>query len=192
MTVKRILRFPDEETQLRKPSEKVRKLNSKIRTLVQDLKDTLALHPGAGLAAPQIGVHQRVALVRLGQDEGKLQPPLTLINPEILAAGPISKGFDGCLSLPKIATWDSLRPSWLRFRAMGEDGETFEKRVEGIDAIVVHHEIDHLDGIFFLDRLSDDAKLFIAIETQDGEKMVELDSLAFRGLTAPPAKDSPS
>ncbi len=189
MAVKRILRYPDDEVRLRRPSEKVKKVNSRVRTLIQDLKDTLAVQSGAGLAAPQIGVHQRVALVRFGQDEGELQPPLTLINPEILEAGPIGKGFDGCLSLPKIATWDTLRPQSLRFRALDEKGDTFEMHVSGIDAIVVHHEIDHLDGVFFLDRLSDDAKLYIAIETQEGEKLVELDSLAFRGLTTPANRD---
>ena len=92
-------------------------------------------------------------MAKFGQnDDDDEQPMLTLINPEILEAGAPATGFDGCLSIPDIYTWDTPRPSWIRYRATGEDGGEIVGRVEGMDARVLHHEIDHLDGILFLDR----------------------------------------
>lgn len=178
MAVRKILQYPKDEALLRKKSSKVKKVNDPVRNLVQDLTDTLLSQPGAGLAAPQIGVHQRVVLVRFGQDEGEMQAPVALINPVILETGPVAKGFDGCLSMPGIITWDSMRPTWLRFRAQDEQGKAFTRRVDGADALVVHHEIDHLDGIFFLDRLSPDAQLYLSVETDEGEQLVPLNQLS--------------
>ena len=178
MPVKPVLLYPQQEAKLRKKSATVKKINRKVRDLVQDLKHTLLTQPGAGLAAPQIGVHQRITVVRFGQDSGTMDPPMALINPVILEEGPPGKGFDGCLSLPKIYTWDTVRPTWLRFRAQNEQGETFEMRVEGIDSILVHHEVDHLDGILFLDRMEDRSELYTAVETDEGEKLIRLDQLA--------------
>ncbi len=178
MAVKPILIYPKEEAALRKKSSPIRKFNARTRELIQDLKDTVLKHPGAGLAAPQINVHKRVVVVRFGQATGEMEPPCALINPVILEEGPYVKGFDGCLSLPKIVTQDTLRPEWLRFSALDEQGATFEMRVEGIDSILVHHEIDHLDGIFFLDRLTDDGELYVTVLTEDGEKLVPLDKAA--------------
>lgn len=181
MTIRDILIYPQEEAKLRKKSAKVKKRDDSIRQLVDDLKETLLANPGAGLAAPQIDVHKRVVVVRLGQETGEMEPPRELINPVILEKGPLAKGFDGCLSLPRVVTWDTLRPSWLRFRAQDLDGNSFEMRVEGIDAILVHHEIDHLDGVFFTDRLPDDGELYLSVDTEDGHKYVPLNSLPFMG-----------
>jgi len=176
--VRRVLKYPKDEARLRKPSTAVKRIDNSIKNLIKDLKDTLATEEGAGLAAPQIGEHQRVVLVRFGQDQGEMQPPLTLINPVITEKGPLVKSFDGCLSLPKIFTWDALRPSWLEFTATGEDGEPIAMRVEGADAAVVDHEVDHLDGVFFLDRLDKDAKLYFARTDENGkEKLVLLPAL---------------
>jgi peptide deformylase len=186
MPVKPVLLYTQDEARLRKKSARVKKVDRQIRALVQDLKDTLLTQPGAGLAAPQIGVLQRVIVVRFGQDKGAMEAPCALINPVILEEGAPEKSFDGCLSLPKIATWDALRPAWLRFQAQDEDGKLFEMRVEGIDAALVHHEVDHLNGVFFLDRLTPDAELYIAIATEDGEKLVRLNQLPFMtNLTKP-------
>jgi len=139
---------------------------------------TLDLAGGAGLAAPQIGVHERVALVKFGQDsEDGMRKPITLINPQIISAGSDEKGFDGCLSIPGVVTWDTLRPSPLIFSALDERGETFQMEVSGIDARVVHHEIDHLDGILFLDRVKDFNKVYRSVETEEGEKLISLASL---------------
>lgn len=123
MSVKKVLLYPKDEESLRKKSVEIKRLNKSVKRLIQDLKDTLLTQPGAGLAAPQIGVHQRVCVIRLGQDEGEMQAPMALINPVILEEGELAKGFDGCLSLPRIVTWDTLRPTWLRFTALNEEGE---------------------------------------------------------------------
>ncbi len=169
MPVRKILRYPADDARLRRKSREVRRLDAETKALIADLKATLETEPGAGLAAPQIGVLKRVALVCFGQDRGELEPPLALINPEIIEAGPLDKGFDGCLSLPALVTWDSVRPTWLSFRARGENWEPIEMRVEGIDAIVVHHEIDHLDGILYLDRMAQGGKLYRVEKDEDGK-----------------------
>ena len=174
MPIQRILKYPKDEARLRKPSSAIKRIDAEIKSLIKDLKDTLAQEEGAGLAAPQIGEHRRVVLVRFGQDQGEMQPALALINPVITERGALVKCFDGCLSLPKIYTWDAMRPAWLEFTAMDENGENVAMRVEGADAAVVDHEVDHLDGVFFLDRLAKDAKLYLARTDENGEEKLVL------------------
>lgn len=181
MTVQRVLLYPSDAQALRQKSAPIEAVDDAAKTLIVDLKETLATQPGAGLAAPQIGVHQRVVLVCLGQDtDDGLQPPIALINPIILEEGEYGRGFDGCLSLPNVLTWDTLRPTWLRFSAQDEDGNPFEMRVEGIDAIVVHHEIDHLEGVLFWDRLPEDGRLFRWVEdaAEEEDRIVPYDGVA--------------
>lgn len=180
MAVKRLIYYPQDEKLLRQKSLRVSNLkNKRLKRLIQDLKDTLESQRGAAIAAPQIGVFRRVAVAKFGQDDdAEEEPMLTLINPEIIAAGEPETGFDGCLSIPDIYTWDTPRPSWLRFRARGEDGKEIVRRLEGMDARVLHHEIDHLDGILFLDRLRDKNELYRPVEGADGvTKMVRLADL---------------
>ena len=180
MAIKRLIYYPQDEALLRQKSARVANLkNKRLKRLIQDLKDTLESQPGAAIAAPQIGVHKRVAIAMFGQnDEADAEPMLTLINPEIIEAGEPATGFDGCLSIPDIYTWDTPRPSWVRFRATGEDGSDIVRRLEGMDARVLHHEIDHLDGILFLDRLRDPDELYTPVEGADGEiKMTRLADL---------------
>ena len=180
MAVKRLIYYPQDEARLRESSKPVRGLkNKRLKRLIQDLKDTLEAQPGAAIAAPQIGSLKRVVVIKFGQnDDDEEQPMLTLINPKIIAAGELEAGFDGCLSIPDIYTWDTLRPTWIRFQALGEDGARIERRVEGMDARVIHHEIDHLDGKLFLDRLRDPQELYTPVEREDGQTtMVRLADL---------------
>lgn len=178
MAIRKILLYPEQETLLRRPSQKVAKVDKRIRQLIEDLKETLADHGGgAGLAAPQIGVHLRVTIVQFGQDEDNIQPPVALINPEITATGELRPGFDGCLSIPGLATWDTPRPETLTISALDDRGQPIEMEVRGADARLVHHEIDHLDGILYLDRLEDLSQLYRRVRTAKGEKWVRLDSL---------------
>ncbi len=180
MAVKRLIYYPQDEALLRQKSLRVSNIkNKRLKRLIQDLKDTLESQPGAAIAAPQIGVFKRVAVAKFGQNEDDdEQPMLTLINPEILEAGEPATGFDGCLSIPDIYTWDTPRPSWIRYRALGEDGGEIVGRLEGMDARVLHHEIDHLDGILFLDRLRNPDELYTPIADEDGKtKMVRLSAL---------------
>lgn len=183
MAVKRLIYYPQDEALLRQKSAPVSNFkNKRLKRLIQDLKDTLDTQRGAAIAAPQIGAHKRVAIAKFGQnDDDDEQPMLTLINPEIIEAGAPETGFDGCLSIPDIYTWDTPRPSWIRFRAIGEDGSEIIRRVEGMDARVLHHEIDHLDGILFLDRLQDPDELYTPVEAENGKtEMVRLVDLARR------------
>ena len=180
MALRKLLYYPGDEARLRalsKPAPHVK--NKKLRQLIQDLKDTLESQPGAAIAAPQIGALKRVTVVKFGQNEDEdEQPMLTLINPQILTAGQDEPGFDGCLSIPNIYSWDTPRPVWIEFKALGEDGREITRRVEGMDARMLHHEIDHLDGILFIDRLRDPDELYTPVEDANGKtKMVRLKDL---------------
>jgi peptide deformylase len=177
MAVRKILIYPKDGSALRKKSTKVERIDKSVRELIRDLKDTLSYAGGAGLASPQIGVYQRVILVRLGQDEGKMKLPIALINPEIIKFGVPEKGFDGCLSFPNIYTWETIRPNSLVFSALDDTGKRLQLHVNGIDARLVHHEIDHLDGKLFIDLVQSASDLYKAIETPEGEKLVSFDLL---------------
>lgn len=177
MTVKKLVYFPEDEEKLRQISKSVPRFkDKKIKQLIQDLKDTLESQPGAAIAAPQIGVLKRVTVVKFGQNEGETEHQmLALINPVIIEQGEPITGFDGCLSIPNIYTWNTARPAWIRFKALGEDGKELDIRVENMDARVIHHEIDHLDGVLFLDHLTDPEALYTPVKGEDGKsKMVRL------------------
>ena len=172
MAIRDIILYQDNEEILRKKSEPVPAVNRRIKKLIKDLKDTLAERPdGVGLAAPQIGVHSRVALVRLGgRSDGDQEPdpPIAIINPEIIEAGDEQKDFDGCLSLPGLFA-ETVRPHRLRVKGLDERGKPFDRIFEGFDAVVVHHEIDHLDGILFIDRVESIDDLYRVRENEEGE-----------------------
>lgn len=172
MAVKEIVLFSENEAALRKKSEPVRAVNRRVKKLIRDLKDTLATRPeGIGLAAPQINVHSRVVIVRLGSrnDENKEpDPPIALINPEIIEARNDQKDFDGCLSLPGLYA-ETVRPHYLRVTGLDEWGKPFERIFEGFDAVLVHHEIDHLDGVLFIDRVESVEDLYRIEEDEKGE-----------------------
>ncbi len=178
MTVRRILQYPDNDLLLRHKSSKVKTIDRAVQNLIQDLKDTLEHDGGgAGLAAPQVGVRVRVIVVMLHKGDNEMQPPLALINPEIQSAGPPEKGFDGCLSIPDIVTWDIPRPSSLSLFALGEDGKLMKLQVTGQDARLIHHEIDHLDGVLFIDRIEDWREVYRVVRTPEGQKMISLAEL---------------
>ncbi len=174
MAVKRLVMYPTHEARLRRISKPVANLRAKgLRRLIEDLKDTLETQPGAAIAAPQIGVLKRVTVVKFGQeDDAEEEPMLALINPEIIAAGADEVGFDGCLSIPDIFTWDVPRPSWIHFQALDETGKPFDRRVVGMDARVIHHEIDHFNGVLFLDRLQDPTELYTPVPGSSGETVM--------------------
>jgi peptide deformylase len=175
MAVRDIVLYLENEAALRKKSKPVRDIDRKVRRLVQDLKDTLNDHPeGIGLAAPQIDAHSRVVVVRLGggqDDEGNERepdPPVALINPQIMRAGEEKKDFDGCLSFPGLYG-ETVRPHHLRVTGLDEAGRPFDRVFEGFDAVVVHHEIDHLDGVLFIDRVESVEDLYRVHEGENGE-----------------------
>jgi peptide deformylase len=172
MAVRDIVMYSENEAALRKKSEPVRGVNRRVKKLVKDLKDTLLANiNGIGLAAPQIDYHSRVIVVRLGgrsEDEGEPSAPVALINPEIVEAGKERRDFDGCLSLPGLFA-ETVRPHYLRVTGLDEWGQPFERVFEGFDAVVVHHEIDHLNGVLFIDRVEKVEDLYRVREDENGE-----------------------
>jgi peptide deformylase len=132
---------------VRQKAKKVGKVDAQIRSLITDLVETMRAAPGVGLAAPQVGVPLRVAVVEV---EKVLY---TLVNPEILEYSTETQtGPEGCLSIP--GYWAELtRPLRVRVRALDRAGKRFTLNAEGFLARALQHEIDHLDGILYIDRL---------------------------------------
>jgi peptide deformylase len=172
MAIQKILLYPEGAAALRQKSEPVHKVNKRVHALVQNLKDTLMDRPdGAGLAAPQINVHQRVVVVRLGlhdEDDDTTVTPTALINPEIVEARDSRRDFDGCLSFPGLYG-TTRRPHYLKIKAVDETGQPVEYVFEDFDAILVHHEIDHLDGVLFIDRIEQPDDLYTIRKGADGK-----------------------
>jgi len=183
MAVREILLYLAHSDALRKKSRPVQGIDRKTIALIEDLKDTLSADPdGIGLAAPQINVHQRVVVVCLGSREVencKPGPPLALVNPKIVAAADERKDFDGCLSFPGLFG-ETIRPHYLRVTGLDENGEPFDRVYEGFDAVVIHHEIDHLDGILFVDRVESMEDLYRIHKSENGEfSKISLNELDF-------------
>lgn len=136
---------------LRQRAQPVSPADPEIRQLVDDLFETMRAAKGVGLAANQVGVAQRVAVVDVGEESG---PPLVLVNPRIVEIGDESEtAEEGCLSIPDIFS-DVDRAHTIVLEALDRDGQPYRITVSGFKARAVQHEIDHLDGILFLDRLS--------------------------------------
>jgi peptide deformylase len=172
MAVRDIVLYSKNEAALRKKSEPVPVVNRRVKKLVKDLKETLLANSnGIGLAAPQIDFHSRVIVVRLGghnDEESEPGKPMALINPEIVEAEKARKDFDGCLSFPGLFA-ETTRPHYLRVTGLDEWGQPFDRVFEGFDAIVVHHEIDHLNGVLFIDRVENVEDLYQVREDENGE-----------------------
>lgn len=132
---------------LRKETAPVTSITADLRQLIDAMFETMYAARGIGLAAPQVGRTERVAIVDV-KDE-----PLVLINPEIVASNGMERDEEGCLSIPDIYE-DVDRPSTVHFRAMDRDGKVFDREADGLLARCVQHEIDHLHGKLFIDYLS--------------------------------------
>ena len=156
MAVREILVYPQHKAELRRKSDSVTGIRRPVRRLIRDLKDTLKANPdGVGLAAPQINVHQRVVIVCLGREvDGKWRagPPIALVNPLIVEASDERQDFDGCLSFPGLYG-ETKRPHHLSVTGLDEEGQPFGRTFDGFNAVLVHHELDHLDGVLFIDRI---------------------------------------
>ncbi len=144
-----ILEYPD--PRLRTRAQPVETVDDEIRQLVADLFETMYAAPGIGLAATQVNVHKRVLVADVSEEKNQ---PVALINPEILAAEGVEVTEEGCLSVP--GYYDRVeRPDRIRVRALNVDGETFEMDAEGLLAVCIQHEMDHLEGKLFVDYLSE-------------------------------------
>jgi len=130
----------------------VAQVDDRLRQLAADMFETMYKAPGIGLAAPQVGIAER--LVVLDVAEGEERRPMVLVNPEILwKSGERGTAEEGCLSLPGQFA-DVTRPLAVKVRFLDEQGEARELEAEGLLARCVQHEIDHLDGVLFVDHLS--------------------------------------
>jgi peptide deformylase len=151
MTIRPILILPDPA--LKKVSEPVLTIDQDIRVLAQDMLETMYDAPGVGLAAIQIGVAKRVIVMDVSKSEDHREPHI-LINPEIIWASDNKRVYEeGCLSIPDYNE-DVERPDKVRVRALNLDGETIELEADGLLSTCVQHEIDHLNGVLFIDYLS--------------------------------------
>ncbi len=148
MTRLAILRYPDER--LHTVAQPVTEVNDDIRRLAADMAQTMYAGGGIGLAATQVDVHLRVIVVDV---EKKRDGLLTLINPQIIKAGGRSDFEEGCLSVPGIHE-KVKRAGWIRVRALDLNGKPFELSADGWLAVCIQHEIDHLQGLVFVEYLS--------------------------------------
>ncbi|MEC9340911.1 MAG: peptide deformylase [Pseudomonadota bacterium] len=143
-----LLHYPD--TRLREQAEPVTKFDDDLRQLASDMAETMYAHRGIGLAAIQVGVTRRVVVLDTSEERNAL---LTLVNPEVVRSEGLTEHEEGCLSVPDVYE-PVVRPERVWVRAHNLAGETIELDVEGLRAICIQHEIDHLDGKLFIDRLS--------------------------------------
>ena len=146
-----ILIAPDPKLKLK--AARVAAVDNSIRRLMDDMLETMYAAPGIGLAAPQVGVSQRVIVVDIGKDENDRQP-VRMANPEIVWVSDDDTPYEeGCLSVPEHYA-AVVRPSAIRVRYVDAQNEIREMDADGLLATVLQHEIDHLDGVLFIDHLS--------------------------------------
>lgn len=149
MAVLNILRYPDPRLHL--VAKPVAAVDERIRQLVDDMLETMYDSDGVGLAATQVDVHERVIVMDTSEDH---QHPVVLINPAIVwTSEEMTVAEEGCLSVPQ--TWDKVeRHARVKVQALNRDGQPFEIEAEGLSAVCVQHELDHLMGKVFVEYLS--------------------------------------
>ena len=151
MAVRPILRFPDER--LHTVARRVEHFDDALRQLVGDMADTMYRAPGIGLAAIQIGVPRRMLVIDLAKD-GEEKKPLFVANPEVIWASESQNDYEeGCLSIPEFYEMVT-RPAEIRLRYLDRQGEAREMHATGLMATCLQHEIDHLNGVLFIDHIS--------------------------------------
>jgi len=143
-----ILLYPD--PLLRRTADPVDDVDGEVATLVDRMFETMYEAPGIGLAATQVNVHRRVVVIDVSEEKDS---PLTLINPALVLAEGEAEMQEGCLSIPEV--YETVRrPDKVRVAAVDREGNPFELDAEGLLAVCIQHEIDHLDGKLFVDYLS--------------------------------------
>ncbi len=146
MALREIIKFGDD--MLRKKCREVTKFDDKLATLLDDMAQTLKSADGVGLAAPQVGILRRVCIIDVRDGHGVLE----LINPEIIEKSGSQAGNEGCLSAP--GEWcEVVRPAVVKVKAFDRHGNEFTLEASELKARAICHEVDHLDGILFIDRV---------------------------------------
>lgn len=143
-----ILRYPDPRLHTR--ASPVSSFDDALRQLVADMAETMYEAPGIGLAATQVNVHKRIVIIDVSEDKSDLR---VFVNPEIISRSGEQSCEEGCLSVPGVYETVS-RAEHVRVRALNERGEPFELEADGLLAVCIQHELDHLDGKVFIEYLS--------------------------------------
>jgi len=143
-----ILEYPDKR--LRTVAKPVNKINDAVNKLIKDMFDTMYNAPGIGLAATQVNSHQRIIVIDVSENQND---PISLINPEIIDKSGEIESEEGCLSVPSYYE-NVKRANNIRVKSLDQNGDTVQTNASGVLAICIQHEIDHLDGILFVDHLS--------------------------------------
>jgi peptide deformylase len=153
MTIRPILTVDKDLATLKKVSKPVEAVDDALRALMDDMLETMYAAPGIGLAAIQVGVAKRILVMDLSRDEAP-KAPRCFVNPEIVWASEETLPYEeGCLSVPEV--YDEVeRSAKVRLRYLDYDGQAVEEEAEGLFAVCVQHEIDHLNGVLFIDHLS--------------------------------------
>lgn len=149
MAILHILHYPD--PRLREKAKPVTAVDAQVRQLVDDMFETMYDAPGIGLAAPQVNVAKRVIVIDISEAKNQ---PLCLINPEIVAADGEEQMEEGCLSVPNIFE-PVVRARVVKVRALDREGAAIELKADGLLAVCIQHEMDHLEGKLFVDYLSE-------------------------------------
>ena len=144
----KILEYPD--PRLRTRAEPVQRVNDSVRTLIDDMLETMYAAPGIGLAASQVDVHKRVIVIDISENA---DTPHVFVNPELELSGERLETREGCLSVPDIYE-PVARCEQVTAHALGRDGKPFTLEAEGLLSVCIQHECDHLDGKLFVDYLS--------------------------------------
>jgi peptide deformylase len=172
MTVLKLYTYPDPV--LKKKAEKVQKVDDSVRQLLDDMLETMYADAGVGLAAPQVGVSKRIVVIDVNQEDdedGELVngEPLFMVNPEIVWRSDEKVcGEEGCLSVPKQRA-EVERHAQVRVRYLDYDGNEQEILGDGLLSVCLQHELDHLDGILYIDRISRLKRQMIIKKLQKGQ-----------------------
>jgi peptide deformylase len=148
MAILEILHFPD--PRLRNIAQPVQSVDDGVRQLLDDMLETMYEAPGIGLAATQVNIDKRIVVIDVSEEKDQ---PLCLINPEILELEGVEEMEEGCLSVPDVYEMVQ-RADRVRLRSLDRSGQPFEMQADGLLAVCIQHEIDHLDGKLFVDYLS--------------------------------------
>lgn len=148
MSVMPILYYPD--PRLNKVAARVERIDDEIRQLIKDMSETMYAAPGVGLAATQVDVHLRVIVIDISENRSQLR---VFVNPELLSASGIADREEGCLSVPEV--YEKVqRAERVTVRAMDAEGRPYTLEAEGLLAVCIQHEMDHLEGKVFVEKLS--------------------------------------
>ena len=161
---------------LRQPARRISKVDEAVRDLARDMLRSMYAASGIGLAAPQVGVHKQLLVIDL-DPENAAAPPMVLINPEITSFGASLDTYEeGCLSIPGVYL-DVVRPSVVEVSYRDEMGRPQKLRADNLLARCIQHELDHLNGVLFVDRVTDELSLNEGLE-QKGFKRADVNSIS--------------